>query len=51
MIDYYYYATAGGKRIWVRLYLHPLINGFVADRRGDTVEEIFDHDADHPIRD
>lgn len=32
VIDYYYYATAGGKKIWVRLDLVPSMNAFVADR-------------------
>ena len=50
MIDYYYYATAGGKRIWVRLYLVALMNACVADHRGDIVEEVLDHHADHSIR-
>jgi hypothetical protein len=49
MTDYYYYATAGGKRIWVRFDPVAPMNAFVADRRGDAVEEVLDHDADHPI--
>ena len=50
MIDYYYYATAGGRKIWVRLDSVPLVNAFISDIRGDAVEEVPDHDADHPIR-
>ena len=50
MIDYYYYATAGGKKIWVRLDSVPPVNGFVANSRGNTVEEVLDHHADHSIR-
>jgi len=50
VIDYYYYATAGGKKIWVRLGLVPSMNCFVADAQGDIVEEVLDHHANHPIR-
>lgn len=48
--DYYYYATAGGKKIWVRL--DPGHQRMFLSLTAEviTVEEVLDHDADHPIR-
>ena len=50
MTDYYYYATAGGKKIWVRLDFVPPTSDSVTDAQGETVEEVLDHDANYPIR-
>ena len=48
-IDYYYYATAGGAKIWVRTF--SSLSSLIASDTLLIVEEIHYVNPNHPIRD
>ncbi len=47
---YYYYATAGGARIWVSALLRELFQLQTDCFASRVVEEVLDHHADRPVR-